>query len=320
MIGQRIEGQPGSPWGAVFFFLLAAGLFGLAVTQTNPHAAIGAALPFTLGLALLLTRPPGFAAELTAEGVEVHEPPLVVPYGAIDGVVMTGPPTKARAPLFIFHTDGVVAVPRRLNVPTSELFAFLTAQLSPGGGRDLPAPLLKYQQQQEETFGPDRVYSYRARQHPTPHPRRRAVGVCLAFTVAGAIWLAGGLAGGKGYQPWFALGLLLVFLFGLFTVAFAANRRGVRIRNWRQSGLVISPLGLALMQGDVRGEMQWRELRKLELRATARSFQYESQAPVAGIQLVFEGATVVIADIYDRPLPVIFDRIRTYWQGREANA
>jgi hypothetical protein len=134
------------------------------------------------------------------------------------------------------------------------------------------------------------------------------------------VWLAAGIAGGKAYEAWLGFGILLAFLFGLFAAGLAVERRGQRIKNWRQSGLVISPAGLALIQGDMRGEMHWGELRKLDLRAKPRSFQLEAHTPRTGIQLVFEGATVVIADIFDRPLPVIFERIRAYWQSREANA
>jgi hypothetical protein len=320
MIGQRIEARPAPPWGAILFLFIALALLGLAAALANPHPAIGAALPLAVGLALLLTRPKPFAADLTAAGVELRDPPLALPYEAIEGLVVSGPPTRARAPLHVFHAGGVVTAPPCLNVPTSELYAFLASRLSEGGSREVPAPLVKFLRQQEELFGPERVFAYRARQHLTPYPRRRAATVCLAVAVTGLVWLAVGIAGGKGYEAWIGIGGLLAILFGLFALAFAFERRAPRIRNWRQSGLVISPVGLALVQGDMRGEMRWGELRKVDLRTKPHSFSVESGVPLTGIQLAVEGATIVIADFYDRPLPVIFDRIRAYWQGREANA
>ena len=39
-----------------------------------------------------------------------------------------------------------------------------------------------------------------------------------------------------------------------------------------------------------------------------------------GLILDVAGANVVIADIYDRPISLIQDRIAAYWQGPDANA
>jgi len=73
--------------------------------------------------------------------------------------------------------------------------------------------------------------------------------------------------------------------------------------------------------------MRWGELRNLEYRHSPRSFGLESRGlwadnagPERGIHLIVEGARIVIADIYDRPLPLIYDRIRSYWRGPDANA
>jgi hypothetical protein len=51
-------------------------------------------------------------------------------------------------------------------------------------------------------------------------------------------------------------------------------------------------------------------------RTAARSFSYsrDGYGYGAGIWLTVEGAKVFIADIYDRPLPTILDRIHAYWR------
>jgi hypothetical protein len=77
------------------------------------------------------------------------------------------------------------------------------------------------------------------------------------------------------------------------------------LRRWRDAGLVISPAGLALVQGNVRGEMRWAELKDL---------RYKTRTSAAGIVLKFEGAEVGIINIYDRPLYLIYERIREYWR------
>ncbi len=328
MIGQRIEAQPGRPWGAALLSGVALLLLVGAIASASPHFAVAAILPLAIASAMLLTRPGRFSAELTEEGLELTDSALLIPYAAIEGLTVTGKPTRPRAPLYVFHAGGVVAVPAQLNLPTNELFGFLASRMSESGSRDVPAPLVKYLSRQAETFGDAKVFSFRARPHPTPYPRKRAVAVCLAVAATGLAWLVVGIALGKNYAPWAVIGGFLAFLFALFAGAFRLESgRRTRIKNWRQSGLVIGPAGLALIQGDMRGELRWGELRKIEYREKPRSFRLEGTAfrleadtPQRGIHLVVEGARIVIADIYDRPLPLIYDRIRSYWQGREANA
>jgi hypothetical protein len=326
MIGQRIESRPAPPVGAGLSAVATLLLIVWSVAVASAHPAVAAFLPLAIGTALLLTRSEPFAAELTVEGLEVGDPLQQIPYPAIEGLTVTGKPTRPRAPLYVFHAAGVLAVPPRLNVPTNELFGFLVSRISESGSRDVPVPLLKYLNRQMETFGDAKVFSFRARPHPTPHPRKRAVAVCLAVAATGLAWVATGMIGDNEYFPWAVAGGFLAFLFALFALGFGFEGRRSQIKNWRQSGLVIGPAGLALIQGDMRGELLWRELRKVEFRHRPQSFRlegighrWESQTPHRGIHLIVEGARIVIADIYDRPLPLIFDRIRSYWQGREAN-
>jgi hypothetical protein len=327
MIGQRIEGRPGPPPGAVLLFAAALALFAWSAAIASPHPAIAAFLPMAIGAALLLTRPRPFAAELTEEGLVLTEPAGLIPYAAIEGLTVAGKPTGSRVPLYIFHAAGVVAVPPRLTVPTRDVYGFLASRISESGSREVSAPLAEYLRRQVETFGDAKVFSFCPRPHSTPHSRMRAVGVCLAIVATGMVWLVVGICGGEKYLPWSIIGGFLAFLFALFALGFGFEGRRSQIKNWRQSGLVIGPAGLALVQGDMRGELRWGELRKVEYRHRPQSFRlegvghrWESQTPHRGIHLIVEGARIVIADIYDRPLPLIYDRIRSYWQGREANA
>jgi hypothetical protein len=322
MIGQRIENRPGSPGCAGLMFVIAAGFVAWAIGIFSPHPALAAILPAFVGLALLLAQPRRFAATLTETGVELADRPEVIPYAAIDGLTVAGGATQSQTPLYIFHANGVVAVPPRLNVPTNELFSFLASRVAESGSREVPAPLLKYLNRQIETFGDAKVFSFRARPHATPVPRRRAVAVCLALTATGLIWIVVAIAAGKDYLPWGVVGGWFVFIFGLCALGFGLGQRRGSIKNWRQSGLVIGPAGLALVQGDMKGELRWDELRKVEYRDKPRSFRYEGigsggRGPDRGIHLVVEGARIVIADIYDRPLPLVFDRIRAYWRRPE---
>jgi hypothetical protein len=222
-------------------------------------------------------------------------------------------------PIHVFHEEGVVSIPPRLNVPSDEVFHFLLAQFSPGGSREVNPALRDYLQRQEEAFGPERVWSYRARKLAGKgQGGRRPRAVCLAVALAGLAWFASGLA--LGEPAWIGFGILAAVLGGLFFLAFWATSPSLahHKKHWRQASLVVSPVGLALVQGDMRGEMRWDELRDVQLHGRPRHFRHGAEHTMPGIKLVVEGAAIVIPDIYDRPLPVIHERIVQYWRGGEA--
>jgi hypothetical protein len=316
MIGERIEGGPGFPLGALVWFIIAAAFAIPAAIIGNPHPGIFAVLPVMIGWALVFARQRPFAAQITAEGIDVEEPPLSLPYAAIEAALMPGKPGRAEAPIQLVHAEGVVHIPARLNVRSDELFAFLRQQLPPSDARNLPAALAKYYAEQEAAFGPERIFSYTARPHWSAPRRRVAIAVSLAFALTGVIWTVAGVLLGKNNEAWIVIGIMVAIFGGLFAGAFRFEGRGPRIRNWRQSGLVISPVGLAMVQGDMRGELRWDELRDIRFRARPAFFEVQAAAaPHRGIQLVVAGATIVIADVYNRPLAEIHERLCAYWRG-----
>jgi hypothetical protein len=71
-----------------------------------------------------------------------------------------------------------------------------------------------------------------------------------------------------------------------------------------------------MVQGDVQGELRWDAVRGVKLQTAARSFSYsrDGYGYGTGIWVTVEGAKVFIADIYDRPLLTILDRIHAYWR------
>jgi hypothetical protein len=88
------------------------------------------------------------------------------------------------------------------------------------------------------------------------------------------------------------------------------------VPRWEESSLVISPAGIALIQGDLRGEMRWDELRDVRLGGGKSNFglgDANQTAWLPSIQLVVAGAVVRIFDVYDRPLVTIAKIVRTLW-------
>jgi hypothetical protein len=312
MIGERIESRRRFPFGAVFCFAVAAVFAGVAVAARNLHPAVFAVLPAAAGAGLLLGRGRPFRAEVTRDGLEIEEPPLVLAYEDIEAVHMPGKPDQAHAPIQLFYDGGWVQIPQRVSVHSGELFRFLLDRLPRSGSRDLPPILARYCERQEARYGSDRVFSYRARPRRIVTQQRTAVAVCLAGALAGLAWVAAGAALGKEGVGWIVCGIFMAVLFGIFALAFGFATAGPRIQNWRQSGLVISPEGLALVQGDMRGELRWDELRDIRFRTKPGFLATSPQ--LQGIHLVVAGATITIADLYDRPLDLIHERLLAGWK------
>ena len=107
-------------------------------------------------------------------------------------------------------------------------------------------------QRQEEAFGSERVFTFRARPHVSSGPHRRAAIVFAAIAAAAGSWIV--LASALGvcdYEPWLIFGILFVLLFAFSALALWFSDARPRIRNWQRSSLVVGPAGLALVQGDM---------------------------------------------------------------------
>ena len=324
MIGQTIEYRPSLPVGSIMFLLAALALDVLAIMLREVDVAVLSLLPWLAALLLLRVRPRPFVARFTETAVEVEEPPLEVPYASMQGLLAPRRPTnpfKAGPTSYliqVIHTGGVLRIPARLNVPSDEVFSFLFRQFSPCGSRDVPPALADFLRHKERTFGPERVWTYRARPYFgrfKQYPGWSAL--FAALTLASGAWLAWGIV---NKQAGWVAGGFFGLIFGIvFSVAlWAAGRQSLGIgRSWRQAGLVIAPDGLALAQGDMIGQLRWDEVRDVKIGTASQAFQVTASTQnIRGIVLKVEGAVIVIADIFDRPLALIHQHICHYWRGR----
>jgi len=110
---------------------------------------------------------------------------------------------------------------------------------------------------------------------------------------------------------------VLLLVGGFFSLVFwligRPSRVGPAPRARRRPGLVIAPDGLALVQGDLSGELGWEELRDVKLMQRAGP---NGTAPA--VVLHVKGAIITIADVYDRPVALIHQQICHYWRGQSA--
>jgi hypothetical protein len=248
----------------------------------------------------------------------------LVRYEDLRGLTAPGRRAGEDFPIHVYHAGGVVRVPPGLSEPSAELYDFLLGRLPPLAGPDpdtVPAKLRDFVAGQVGLFGPEKVFVFRARPFPPPSLYRRHVWYSLAVAAAGAAWVAAGVvigtADAKGGGPWAGCGVLLLLLGLLFAFLFSRSGGG-RVSDWHESCLVVSPGGIALLQGALRGKMRWDELRSIEYPAKRRFGLSSAGSPAQGVGLLVEGAYLVIADYYDRPLYQIHRCLVAYWDGQDA--
>ncbi len=324
-----IESQPGQPLGPLLFAAAALVLDVFAIKEGKVDLAIGSILPWLVAALLLRNRDRAVAFRLTEYALEVVEPPQSIPYTNLQGLLAPRRPVNPFKvgprfyPIEVLHTEGIFHVPKRLTVRSDEVYSFLFRQFTPSGSRDIHPSLLGYVRAKERDFGAERVWTYRARAHlghVKAYPRLGAF--FLAMFLCGIVWLSWGIA--RNHDGWLGGGSTMLFLGGLFTLLIWLEGRAVTgragIKNWRKASLVIAPDGLALVQGDMTGQLRWDELLKVETRQRPKSFQMGPGVLAAGIVLKVAGAEILIADVYDRPLPLIYQQIQYYWHSEPADA
>lgn len=327
MIGEVVTSRPGGTVAAVVFFALAATFFGVALANQSAHAAVFAILPLALGFAALLSGDPRVEFEVTADGLSLTAPDVAfVRYDDIRGLTAPVSGSGTDFAIQVYHTDGVLRIPAGLSVPSRELYEFLLDHLPPveaANPDNVPAKLRDFLAEQLRLFGSEKVFVFRARAFPPVFSYRRHVGYSLGVLLGALGWIVVGFtldaSGVKGAAGWGGGGIVLFLLALLFTFLFwRASDRG-RAGNWHESCLIVSPAGIALLQGQLRGKMRWDEVRAIEYPAKPRFGLTSAGSPRSGIGLLVEGAYLIIADYYDRPLSKILSSLHTYWDEQDAN-
>jgi hypothetical protein len=324
MIDQTIVTPLRFPIGALLCGLATVGLVAIAAGTGNAHVAVAALLPGLYTLVLLLGRRPAFRARVTEDGVELSHPPSLVRFDEIEKVLTPSGAynddrdmESASFAIRVYHERGFFTIPAGLNVSSRDVWQLLQSRA--GGKTSSPTrinpELRDYLRRQLQVFGPEKVRVYVARDRLTPltsgHIGRR---VGLATLATGVVWV---IVGAAIPEPgWIAAGVMAVLFGALFALLFwlAGRTANAKVRNWREAGLIISPEGLALIQGDLRGELHWEEIRDVTYRTKPASFALTPGQAAAGIVLTVEGATIRIADIYHRPLKEIHEHVMDYWE------
>jgi hypothetical protein len=314
----------GAPWGAAIFFVLAAVLIGLAVANGVPGPAYGAFLPGAIALALWVTQQHEIEGRVAEDGIVLRRPPMIIPFESIRGVevpVKSSGPALVSFPIKVHHNGGILTIPDAPDIASRAIHEALTSRVAEGGSRAVHPELTAYVQRHESNFGPERVWTFCAAPRPAGdvHRPRRLMAVGLATLATSIAWfiIAASTHAPGGDNVWWGLtALAMIFGVALSIIGASLGRppRVLGLKNWQASSLVVTPVGLALIQGDVQGELFWDQLRDVKFKEKATSFRLSSEPNLYGITLVVEGARILIPDFYDRPLPLIHEKIVRYWK------
>lgn len=205
-------------------------------------------------------------------------------------------------------------VPSQAN-PALETVAKALVNILPAtGSREVPDVLEDNKAAWLQTFGEDMVFTYKARRRLGISTHWPSLAILLGLMLGGLIILGITIA----LQPKFNKGddgavlasLLAIFPFLLilliYTLSVQNSGANRKIKKWKNAGLVISPMGLAMTQGNMEGEMKWSEILELD-------FQKKKNM---GIRIKIAGAEFQIFDLYDRPLFVIYQQMMKYWANK----
>jgi hypothetical protein len=309
MIGTTLELSRKFPVSAVLLLLIAVICFTVGFVLKNPHWAIFSILPGAVGLVLLITMPASFRADLTSSEICLQHTGENVPYTQISRLWYSDA-GLASAAIHVFHQEGMIRIPRCDTADSDQVYDFLKSVLPPQGLPNVNHLLQPFLNSQSSTFGIDKVWAHNARPNVVEKVARRMSAVTLTALAVSFAWIMIGLSIEK--VDWAAAGSsLLVVSVVVLLLLLVSNQRSPKqfgIKNWQASSLVISPVGLALVQGDLTGQLRWAEVHGLK-------FKNSSAPRQRRVELRVEGAQILIRDIYDTPLTEIHRQIEHYWQA-----
>ena len=297
-------------WGGLVL-VLGLGLLAVCWHFRSTHAA-GVLGPPCLLLAVFLLRDLVLPrrCRFTEEGIATTRPRRLVKYTDICEVFALNRGAGAHFPIHLLLANDSVRLPARLGVSSAELVEFLRSQ--PLGQRslsDVPPLFDNFLKQQLLLAAPGQIYVFRGnKQRVTPRTRRYRSAAWWLVGLA-ACWFA--LTPLDGVTPLFpSLGVgagmfALIFLVGGFTPLRHAH---ARIKSWQDVALIVTPIAMALQQGDLRGELRWQEL----LSVSNRGWRNAAPKNLTSLILKVRGASIQLFDIYQWPLDCAAELIATY--------
>jgi hypothetical protein len=206
----------------------------------------------------------------------------------------------------LWHHGGELLLPRQAERRTGWLGELRRLQSALDPARVLSGELRRFHQAESAVYGEDAVFTARILSRHLTVPRRTNGGVVdllLALVLGGMVF--GVCFPGRGNKDGNALAGTLAGMGGMlaFFTGLAALSRRSAVKQFAGSGIVISPGGLALQYGLLKGVLRWEEL---------QSFRFAERRAVSALRLQVPGSTILLGDFFDRPLAQIHSMLREY--------
>ena len=165
---------------------------------------------------------------------------------------------KASCGIAVLHERGRFTYPAHLNFSSHDVFRFLAERVPDCGGRDVNPVLADYLERQEQYFGPHSVATFPRGKPPATGSRSGYRASCIGLILAGVAWSAYAFSG-IGETAWGLAGVIGIVAGVSWRGQLGEGMpAGPAFKNGKDASLVIGPHGMAMIQGDVQGEVPGR--------------------------------------------------------------
>jgi hypothetical protein len=321
MIGESVYSTSRTPKIVTFGGPLACILVVASYSMGMVGLRVFAILPAAMAVMSALSIRAAFKAEITKDALEVETGPIIL-FQQIQGLCIGGVcrnPTEIlpAKSIQVFHAEGILEIPSKLNINHSELYRFLYSQLPTTGADHVHRDLRKHLDEQRDVFDQDQIFTFCARRSlATGIQGRYAAGQFFAILVTAIAWAI--MAQSREVSDNFTAVAIALGIFGFagMLISLLSSRGEAKgLKDWRESSLIISPKGIALSQGDIKGILAWEELQSVDLGPGYKGKAMSMWNPISsGLTLKVAGAAIVVHDVYDCPIPIIRDHMLKYWQ------
>lgn len=321
MLGQTVTALKQPRLGAIFIAVGGLALLGIGFAASLlPLAGIGAIF-CALGAGWWLAPQTRFAATFTEAGIQIDSHHQFLDYQDIVAVVGMPPPNKhakgEHYPLDICTEEIGQSWPSRLSVPSGAVEDFLLSNMTANSSMPEDDDLAQFYREQTGRFGALAVSVFQSR--IATRPLQRPWGFCGAFSgmvvasIAVIIW-----GSSLRKEPIMMTGIVCLIVGSIVMLLFFMlihYRGGVKLKQRDLTCLVVSPFGIGLRQGGLKGILRWDELKNLGLRKVNSAFQASSAASTARVlDLKLDGTIIPLLDVYDRSLEKIEILLSHNWQ------
>lgn len=316
MLNQPIEvRQRGSMFSLLCLVVGGALLIAAGVFQSM-HFLLASVLPIALGCAIWRKAQQDVLV-LEERQIVFQNSNFKLPYeritwlGVGDRFVTNSAQDLSEGPLAIGFDQGQIVLPTETSVPIREIARHLLAQLPPPAAEQPHVALMDYWTKERSKFGDDKVVLIHARKVLPLKKRRIGLRVGLAMLAAGFICLvisSIGLEPTEDSSAYWIVYSFFVMITGLVVslVSGSQNKKNHRqLTAAHGACIVMSPTGLAMVQGPLKGVLRWDEIVGIE-NGPSSSFTGRE----AGLHLKIAGGAIVVTDVYETSLTSIASLVR----------